>query len=561
MPAEPVPRQVGRYEILGAIGRGGMGIVYRARTRGPADATRISALKVIHEHLSVDQHFVLMFLDEMRIAMGLTHRNVVQTYDAGHEDDRYFMVMELVEGWSLAELLVRLKAPLPLDLALFVGMEIASALDYAHTLDPAVIHRDVSPSNILISSRGDVKLTDFGVAKAAHRLAVTSADVLKGKLGYMAPEQARGQATSASDLFSLGAVLYEALSGLRIRRGGDLESVRLGSIQPLQKVARGELPEGLVRLVTACLSPTLSARPTSAAALREGLLREHFAIQSASGQPLDSHRRLATFLSERMERPGSAAAALPARDREHPLARAILEQVEGEADGGGSMTEPPLTAPLGPGAGPEPLVVSGAGPRDETIGDPTTADDARTTPAAAAAPTLILAAPARPRPRRIGAAALAVAALLVLVGAGLAVGVWVRGEGGALQAASDARAAVAAPPDRALPVDQRPAPVPDLGDARAHRADLTRPDGGRPSAQEDRRPSSLWILARIAGRVVWADLYVDGKLAGQSPLRIPRLAPGSHLIEARREGYTAAARRARLRPGQELKVFLDLTPR
>ena len=155
-------RHLGKYELLSRIGEGGMATVYRARMHGPAHASRDVALKLIHPHLARLEDFVLMFLDEMRMAMALTHRNIVQTFDAGVVEGRYFMVMELVEGGSLRELLRRIlgKEPIPLDVILFIGMEICSALDHAHNARSlsqdgpgGVVHRDVSPSNILLSTR------------------------------------------------------------------------------------------------------------------------------------------------------------------------------------------------------------------------------------------------------------------------------------------------------------------------------------------------------------------------------------------------------------------------
>jgi len=626
MAAEGTLRQVGRYEILSAIGRGGMGAVYRARIRGPADATRVSALKVIHDHLAADQSFVLMFLDEMRIAMGLTHRNVIQTFDAGHEGDLYFMVMELCEGWSLAEILTRLKGPLPIDLAVFIGMEVASALDYAHTLRPAVVHRDVSPANILISTRGDVKLTDFGVAKAARRLTVTSADVLKGKLGYMAPEQARGQAEAASDLFALGAVLYEMASGQRIRRQSDIDSVIHGTIPPLRRVARVPIPPDLERLITACLSPTIAERPRTAAVLRESLLKQHFAIQAAGGQPLDSHRRLEAFLAERVGPPETGpepVGADPPSDREGRLARAILAQAGSEEEdasrsarrpaprlstlpmetGAPDLTDGQLTTPVAtrsslagtagqlttpvfkhapPAATGAQLTTPVKHTPPEATGAQLTTPVERVAPLSAvptpavtpsmvfdaspsASPSLVDTATARVAGRRRGAVWLLPVAGLFVVGAGLAVGIWVRSGGSATDRAASAQDA--APPAAVAPLDgARPGRERshDAASARldrpliAARADLR----AQPPVAVDRRPGSLWVLARLGGRVVWADIYVDGKRVGQSPLRVPRVPSGvSPQVEARREGYPAVARRARLKPGQELKLFLDLDRR
>jgi serine/threonine protein kinase len=310
--------RIGKYEILSEIGRGGMSAVYRARMVGPGQASKTVALKLFDPALSVDRDLPLMFLDEMRITMSMTHRNIVQTFDAGEQGDLLYLVMELVQGCSLRALLDSApNQPLPLDIVAFIAMEVAAALDYAHNHQPApneqrgVIHRDISPSNILLSTEGDVRLADFGVAKAAGRLSITVIDAIKGKLAYMSPEQARGQALAASDLFSLGAVVYEAITGRSIRQTVTLDAVRdyAGPTLPLP-LAHGENASQLAALTHSCLSARPHQRPESAMALRRLLQQTHARL--APPEEPDPHARLKHYLHQQMCWPVTPEASAPA---------------------------------------------------------------------------------------------------------------------------------------------------------------------------------------------------------------------------------------------------------
>jgi serine/threonine protein kinase len=301
-----IGRGFGKYELLGTIGGGGMATVYRACLRGPAGASRPVALKLIHAHLSQEQSFVRMFLDETRVAMALSHRNIVQTFDAGVVGGRHYLAMELVSGITLRDAFRRLpeRARIPIDVALFVAMEVCSALAHAHGFRPeltgqpgAVIHRDVSPSNILLSLEGDVRLVDFGVARARDQLSSqTTSGVVKGKLCYMAPEQARGKPEPRSDLFAVGVVLYEMLSGRVFRDAVSLEDVlNPPSIVPLHMV-RPETPLSLEQLVLRTVASDPMLRPASAEELRAALAEELLRLQLKEGRA-DSHARLREFLS------------------------------------------------------------------------------------------------------------------------------------------------------------------------------------------------------------------------------------------------------------------------
>lgn len=295
----------GRYTIRKPLGTGGMATVYAATFGGPGGAVRPVALKLIHAHLSRQENFISMFLAETAVAMSLTHRNIVQTFDAGIESGRHFLAMELIDGCSLRELITRAgPRGLPLDVCLFIGMEICAGLHHAHTFRPeltgqvgAVVHRDISPSNILLSSAGDVKLADFGVAKALTRLNDHSISAMvKGKVMYMAPEQGMGKAQPASDLFSLGAVLYEIIASRPIRLGDSIaEVLRLPDDLPTLTEVRPEVTPALDTIIAKSLALRAEDRFADAAAMREALSQEYFALQVRSGHT-DGHARLRTVL-------------------------------------------------------------------------------------------------------------------------------------------------------------------------------------------------------------------------------------------------------------------------
>lgn len=216
----------GRYALLDKIGSGGMAEIYRAKTFGAAGFEKEFAIKLILPSLVDDTEFVDMFINEAKIAVSLYHANIVQVFDLGEIDTQYYIAMEYVHGMDLLDVLARcanLDLKIPLDLVIFIGMEMLKGLDFAHRAKNAygedlnIIHRDVSPSNVLMSYAGDVKIGDFGVAKAAIQRTLTETGTLKGKVGYMSPEQVVGdQIDWRSDIFSAGIVFFEALSMSRL---------------------------------------------------------------------------------------------------------------------------------------------------------------------------------------------------------------------------------------------------------------------------------------------------------------------------------------------------------
>ncbi|MGZ8867740.1 MAG: TonB family protein [Thermoanaerobaculia bacterium] len=257
IPAEPVPPakeepeptdgvRFGQYVLLEKIATGGMAEVWKARKRGEEGFQKIVAIKKILPHLSDNQEFIEMFIDEAKLAAQLNHNNIIHIYDLGKIGSSYYLAMEYVDGNDLKTLIKRGQDkdhPLGVELGLFIASRLAAALDYAHRkrdfsqVEMGLVHRDVSPQNVLISQDGDVKLCDFGIAKAASKASHTQAGALKGKLQYMSPEQASGKNIDRrSDIFAVAAVLFEMLTGRKLFSGESemsiLEQVREARVTP-----------------------------------------------------------------------------------------------------------------------------------------------------------------------------------------------------------------------------------------------------------------------------------------------------------------------------------------
>jgi TonB family protein len=319
----------GQYELMEIIATGGMAEVFKARMRGVEGFQKIVAIKRILPHLTANDEFVTMFIDEAKLAAQLQHPNIIHIYDLGKLERSYYIAMEYIDGKDLRSILRQLdekERRLPLGLALFIASRLAAALDYAHRKrdlqnhDMSLVHRDVSPQNVLISFDGDIKLCDFGIAKAASKASHTRAGALKGKLQYMSPEQAWGKDLDhRSDIFSLGLVLYEMLTG-RKAFAGDSELSILEQVRSPQIVAPRDIdpsiPPEIERIVLRTLKENREERYQTAADMASELAN---ILQSL--RPTPGASELGMFLGDLAgkERPLATTAALPLRPAPAPI--------------------------------------------------------------------------------------------------------------------------------------------------------------------------------------------------------------------------------------------------
>ncbi|MFT7624887.1 MAG: serine/threonine protein kinase, partial [Myxococcota bacterium] len=227
-----------RYKVIRKIDAGGMAEIFIARAQAVGGIEKTVAIKRVLPSLTRNRRFVNMFLDEARLSMVLTHANIVQVFDVGRADDTYYIVMEFVDGANMRRLFQRLAEKnerLPVPIAAFLMMEVCKGLAHAHEQrgedgEPlGIVHRDISPPNILISKAGEVKITDFGLAKAVTQLEVTDPGIVKGKFSYLSPEAANGKPVDhRADIFAIGILLWEVLANRRLFLGkSDMETVEL----------------------------------------------------------------------------------------------------------------------------------------------------------------------------------------------------------------------------------------------------------------------------------------------------------------------------------------------
>ncbi|HWE26974.1 MAG TPA: serine/threonine-protein kinase, partial [Polyangia bacterium] len=330
-------RTLGGYQLLSQLAVGGMAEIYVARTHGVGGFEKLVALKVIHPNFSADPDFVQMLVDEAKLSVQLSHANIVQTFDLGRVDEQYYIAMELIDGIDLYKLLRRAsehEIDFPFEVAAFIAAEVAQGLDYAHRKRDArgrplkIVHRDVSPQNVLVSYDGEVKIVDFGIAKAAMRGQQTAAGVIKGKYYYMSPEQAWGDPIDArTDIFSAGILLYEMLVGQMLYMEEDLEKlldvVRKAQIAPPSSHRQG-VPPALEAVVMRCLHKRADERWQTAGELGQAL--QQFLHGFA---PDFSRARLATFVREVMGDDPTSARRDPRSSTAHaPNAAGIVSAIE-----------------------------------------------------------------------------------------------------------------------------------------------------------------------------------------------------------------------------------------
>jgi serine/threonine protein kinase len=281
------PIKFGNYLLLERIAVGGMAEVFVAKAFGAEGFQRLVAIKKILPTMGEDAEFIRMFVDEARLAVQLAHANIVQVLELGKHDESLYIAMEYVSGRDLRQLMERFRKrqqPMPLPQACLIVGEVCEALDHAHRKRDAlgrplgIVHRDVSPQNVLVSFDGEVKLIDFGIAKAETRLQKrTQAGILKGKFSYMSPEQVKGQALDGrSDIFACGILLWELACGEKLFTGDSdyavLEKVRLGAVPP-PRSRNPACPEALEKVILKALATDSARRYQTASELHDELAK------------------------------------------------------------------------------------------------------------------------------------------------------------------------------------------------------------------------------------------------------------------------------------------------
>jgi tRNA A-37 threonylcarbamoyl transferase component Bud32 len=482
-------RALGRYELVRPLARGGMAELFLARRRGAAGVEKSLVIKRIRPERAADPRFLELFVREARLSMSLAHQNIVPVFDFGRAGDELFLAMEHVDGHDLGWALARAGGSVDPVLAAYIAAECCEGLAYAH--EHHVIHRDVSPRNVLLSAAGEVKLVDFGVATIAGQ----GEGRRTGTPAYMAPEQSRGEAVDGrADLFALGLVLWEMVTGRRARERPD------DTVPPPPP----DLPEALAHVIRRATGLTPGARYADARAMHDDL--DAFVVAA------------------RAERPGQPS---PARRLGE-----WLRGLQAGAEGGGEPGD--IAVPAGPAVtfmdDGEDKVLGVATQRSmaETIGETIAAPPLDPQPAP---PPLAAAAPPAPAPRRARWPWVA----LVMAGGGLAWAIATRGGGApapvTVPAAPDAAptavlvAAAAPPPLPSVPADAAVVVVAVTPDA-APPPTVRRPGKAPPTPP----PVPAVRRAVTVGSRPWAYFTVDADPRRYETPATVQLTPGAHVL-------------------------------
>ncbi len=508
---------VGRYELLGKLATGGMGELFVARHRTP-ELDRLVVVKILLPHLWSRPEYVQMFLDEARIASRMTHPNIVPVYDVGEAEGRHHIVMALVEGVSLSRLLsacAQAQRQIPLPMVRAIASGLCEGLAYAHAATDGdgqplnVVHRDVTPSNVLLSVTGSVLLADFGIAKARDSAQVTRAGQLKGKFAYLAPEQTVAGAAidHRADIFAAAVTIFEALTNRSpFQKESDaqtLDAVRTEQLPDVRQ-ERPDVTEAMAQALRTATARDPAARFPSASLLGDAFL----------DGPVASPRELGRFVEELGAEPLKALRAARTRS---------------DASATGSHTN----------------VLTGTAQQT--------------------------AAPAVPRPRRRLAAALIALGVLGAGAAGALLRPSLTGTPAATSAPSVAALPPQPPPATApaAPPAERPqaAPAPS---PLSHAAQAARPAPARgaqkrrgvlPAAASAAAPQAAAGTGFLsADATPWAVLLVDGREVDSTPVSRLRLSAGTHELLFRNARLGKEVRRVvTLRPNEELALRVDLT--
>ncbi len=340
---DDLPR-LGRYQVLNKLAQGGMAEIFVAKALGVMGFERLVAIKLIHSHLTRDTDFVKMFIDEARIAMHLHHRNIVQVFDLDKANDTYFIAMEFVHGVNLYDVYERIASKgrwVDLPLSLYLIAEVCKGLHFAHTrIGPdgrplAIVHRDISPQNVLLSFEGEVKITDFGIAKAAERLHQTTPGIVKGKYAYMAPEVLQDHPADARvDVFAAGVVLYELLVGENPFAGAS-------AVETIENVLNVEVPRPTSRgaagtaeldaIVLKALAKDPTQRYQSAQELADALTDHGLNLTMARRDIASGDQSIANLLSELFPERANRMPVAAQQDLVIPMAEGAVEIDTGSA--------------------------------------------------------------------------------------------------------------------------------------------------------------------------------------------------------------------------------------
>src|SRR4051812_45468587 len=291
-------QQQQRYRVIERLASGGMAEVFVAENEGIEGFKKRVAIKRILPHLGEKKKFIAMFLDEARLSAHLSHSNVAQVFDIGVGDNAYFIVMEYVDGADLKAVIDFMKKSgrtMPVEQAVFIAAKITEGLSYAHELSSSdgqplsVVHRDMSPPNVLITKYGEVKIVDFGLAKAASQLEKSEVGIIKGKFSYLSPEAALGQdVDKRTDIFAVGIILWELLAGQRLFLGDTdfqtVKKVQVAQVPPISQINR-KVPPELERIVNKALAKDMLQRYGTSRELGQDLSRFMFSY----GQPISSY--------------------------------------------------------------------------------------------------------------------------------------------------------------------------------------------------------------------------------------------------------------------------------
>lgn len=535
-----VGEQLGPYRLVRRLGIGGMAETFEAIRSGPSGFEQRVCLKLVLPFYHQDANFIELFHREAKLAAKLRHSNIVGVIDFGEVDGRSYMALELVDGCDLRVLLdARDRTRLPSEYVALIGLDLAAALEHAHNPEErrsaedsgsvvqGIVHRDISPSNVLVSGHGEILLTDFGVAKAISGTARKQSAV-KGKIPYMSPEQLKGEVVDGrSDLFALGVVLFEALAGQRPYDGpSDPATIMLilNGEHPSLRTLTPDAPTKLCEIIEKLLDPDAMRRPQTAEELIEAL--DEFTPSRRV------RRKLGGIVAQT---PKTAEALVPdVSSGVERTAGSPPSDAQAEQTGVGRKTR-------GTGGTADPKAATARIPEEEG------ALQGSRTPERTA------------RKSRRRAAVMALAAAALAVGGVFGVGLWSAGPGADGSVTVDARGApeaeeVAVEAEVPRPVEEEPDAEPEVQAAEATPpAELGTTEGRPRVVPSAPAPARLTVVA-----VPWGDVWIDGKSQGASPLKNKSLKPGRYKISAG-QGSPSKTQTIRLRPGQRRTVQFDLT--